>query len=242
MCPAASRRRTRRADRVTPDVPSARGSSLRRGGLLPDRQDFASVWSARRIAAPYPRHHRHHQARRPPPRQSSSGLHSDGSFSARVLTLGRGLGNAAPGLGNGECASCGTGANPTTSNACVCRVSDDQVQSPAPGDPPLARRVQVLLSPLPVTLDDSCGFDPGTWSVLRHVSPFGPRWHAPSVFWCVGGAAPEFYETPQATGRVSKLSANHNSPCAPVLHPTPETGVASFVVAFRAWLATQADQ
>lgn len=46
-----------------------------------------------------------------------------------------------------------------------------QVQYPAPGDPELARRVQVLLSPLPVTLDGSWGLDHGTWSVLRHVYP-----------------------------------------------------------------------
>ena len=46
-----------------------------------------------------------------------------------------------------------------------------QVQYPAPGDPVLARRVQELLSPLQVTLDDSWGLDHGTWSVLRHVYP-----------------------------------------------------------------------
>jgi 4,5-DOPA dioxygenase extradiol len=46
-----------------------------------------------------------------------------------------------------------------------------QVQYPAPGDPDLARRVQHLLSPLPVTMDYSWGLDHGTWSVLRHVYP-----------------------------------------------------------------------
>ena len=46
-----------------------------------------------------------------------------------------------------------------------------QVQYPAPGDPELARRVQQLLAPLPVRLDESWGLDHGTWSVLRHVYP-----------------------------------------------------------------------
>jgi len=46
-----------------------------------------------------------------------------------------------------------------------------QVQYPAPGDPNLARRVQQMLSPVPVTLDNSWGLDHGTWSVLRHVYP-----------------------------------------------------------------------
>ena len=46
-----------------------------------------------------------------------------------------------------------------------------QVQYPAPGDPDLAIRVQKLLLPLPVTLDNSWGLDHGTWSVLRHVYP-----------------------------------------------------------------------
>ena len=46
-----------------------------------------------------------------------------------------------------------------------------QVQYPAPGDPELARRVQTLLSPLPVQLDTAWGLDHGTWSVLCHVYP-----------------------------------------------------------------------
>jgi len=46
-----------------------------------------------------------------------------------------------------------------------------QVEYPAPGDPALARRVQQMLAPLPVTLDERWGFDHGTWSVLKHVYP-----------------------------------------------------------------------
>ena len=45
------------------------------------------------------------------------------------------------------------------------------VQYPAPGYPELALRVRDLLAPLPVKLDNSWGFDHGTWSVLRHVYP-----------------------------------------------------------------------
>jgi 4,5-DOPA dioxygenase extradiol len=46
-----------------------------------------------------------------------------------------------------------------------------EVRYPAPGDPDLARRLQSLLAPLPVTLDESWGLDHGTWSVLRHLYP-----------------------------------------------------------------------
>jgi len=46
-----------------------------------------------------------------------------------------------------------------------------RVQYPAPGDPQLARRVQELLAPLPVTLDNTWGLDHGTWSVLVHAYP-----------------------------------------------------------------------
>jgi 4,5-DOPA dioxygenase extradiol len=46
-----------------------------------------------------------------------------------------------------------------------------QVQYPAPGDPELARKIQQLLAPLTVTLDESWGLDHGTWSVLCHAYP-----------------------------------------------------------------------
>jgi 4,5-DOPA dioxygenase extradiol len=44
-----------------------------------------------------------------------------------------------------------------------------EVNYPAPGDPELARRVQKLLAPIPVELNESWGLDHGTWSVLCHV-------------------------------------------------------------------------
>ena len=46
-----------------------------------------------------------------------------------------------------------------------------QMSFPAPGDPKLARRVQEMLSPLPVTLEEGWGLDHGTWAVLCHVFP-----------------------------------------------------------------------
>lgn len=46
-----------------------------------------------------------------------------------------------------------------------------QVTYPARGAPELARRVQQLLEPLHVGLDNSWGLDHGTWSVLAHVFP-----------------------------------------------------------------------
>ncbi len=45
------------------------------------------------------------------------------------------------------------------------------VQYPAPGSPVLAERVQELLAPLAVGMDESWGLDHGTWSVLGHVFP-----------------------------------------------------------------------
>lgn len=45
------------------------------------------------------------------------------------------------------------------------------VRYPAPGDPDLAERVQRLLAPVEVRLDNSWGLDHGTWSVLKHVFP-----------------------------------------------------------------------
>lgn len=46
-----------------------------------------------------------------------------------------------------------------------------QFDYPAPGSPDLARRVQALLVPVTVKLDESWGIDHGTWSVLCHLFP-----------------------------------------------------------------------
>jgi len=46
-----------------------------------------------------------------------------------------------------------------------------QVEYPAPGSPQLAQRVQELLAPVSVVMDESWGLDHGTWSVLGHVFP-----------------------------------------------------------------------
>lgn len=46
-----------------------------------------------------------------------------------------------------------------------------EIKYPAPGDVELARRVQSLLAPVPVGLDNRWGLDHGTWSVLCHVFP-----------------------------------------------------------------------
>jgi 4,5-DOPA dioxygenase extradiol len=46
-----------------------------------------------------------------------------------------------------------------------------EYEYPAPGEPLLARRVQTLLTPVSVGLDNRWGLDHGTWSVLCHVFP-----------------------------------------------------------------------
>jgi 4,5-DOPA dioxygenase extradiol len=46
-----------------------------------------------------------------------------------------------------------------------------EVEYPAPGDTQLAVRIQEVLAPSPVSLDNSWGLDHGSWSVLRHLYP-----------------------------------------------------------------------
>ncbi|MGH7084095.1 MAG: peptidase dimerization domain-containing protein, partial [Acetobacteraceae bacterium] len=66
---------------------------------------------------------------------------------------------------------------------------------------------------------------------------FGAEWHAPSVFWFVGGTNPERYAKAKEAGRLNEIPTNHNPRFAPVIHPTLQTGVEALIVAARAWLA-----
>ena len=76
----------------------------------------------------------------------------------------------------------------------------------------------------------------GPTSASEDFGSFGAQWHAPSVFWFVGGTDPDIYAKAKEAGRISELPTNHNPRFAPVLHPTLETGVATLIVASRAWL------
>jgi 4,5-DOPA dioxygenase extradiol len=44
-------------------------------------------------------------------------------------------------------------------------------QYPAPGDVALAKRIQAILDPLPVALDERWGYDHGAWNVLANAYP-----------------------------------------------------------------------
>jgi hippurate hydrolase len=65
---------------------------------------------------------------------------------------------------------------------------------------------------------------------------FGTEWHAPSVFWFVGGTDPALHAKAKAEGRLNELPVNHSPHFAPVLHPTLETGVEAMVTAAMAWV------
>ena len=67
---------------------------------------------------------------------------------------------------------------------------------------------------------------------------FGAEWHAPSVFWFVGGIDPDTYAKAKAENRINEIPTNHNPRFLPVIHPTLEVGVEAMIVATLAWLAT----
>ena len=85
-------------------------------------------------------------------------------------------------------------------------------------------RVEELSAPVPASED---------------FGSFGTEWHAPSVFWYIGGTDPDTYDKARRAGRVSQdIPTNHSPNFAPVIHPTLETGVEAMVVAARAWLSS----
>jgi hippurate hydrolase len=74
-------------------------------------------------------------------------------------------------------------------------------------------------------------------SASEDFGSFGSEWQAPSMFWTVGGTDPVVYRQAKESGRLAELPTNHNPRFAPVIHPTLETGVETFVIAASAWLA-----
>jgi amidohydrolase len=74
-------------------------------------------------------------------------------------------------------------------------------------------------------------------SASEDFGSFGTEWHAPSVFWTVGGTDPDAYARAEQEGRLTELPTNHNPRFAPVLHPTLETGVQTLVTGACAWLS-----
>jgi len=77
----------------------------------------------------------------------------------------------------------------------------------------------------------------GPASASEDFGSFGVEWHAPSVFWFIGGVDPDTYAKAEREGRLSELPTNHNPRFAPVLHPTLETGVEAMVTGACAWLS-----
>ena len=77
----------------------------------------------------------------------------------------------------------------------------------------------------------------GPASASEDFGSFGAEWHAPSVFWFVGGTDPERYAQAKEAGRLNEIPTNHSPRFAPVIHPTLQTGIEALIVAARAWLA-----
>jgi amidohydrolase len=77
----------------------------------------------------------------------------------------------------------------------------------------------------------------GPASASEDFGSFGRQWHAPSVFWFVGGTDPNVYRKAKEAGRLNELPTNHNPRFLPVMHPTLQTGVQAMVVAALAWIS-----
>jgi amidohydrolase len=77
----------------------------------------------------------------------------------------------------------------------------------------------------------------GPASASEDFGSFGRQWHAPSVFWFVGGTDPDVYRKAKEADRLNELPTNHNPRFLPVMHPTLQTGVQAMVVAALAWIS-----
>ncbi len=77
----------------------------------------------------------------------------------------------------------------------------------------------------------------GPASASEDFGSFGAEWHAPSVFWFIGGTDADAYSKAKAANRLNEIPTNHNPRFLPVLHPTLESGVEALVVASQAWLS-----
>lgn len=74
-------------------------------------------------------------------------------------------------------------------------------------------------------------------SASEDFGSFGSGWHAPAVFWTIGGTDPDLYRQAKETDRLAELPTNHNPRFAPVLHPTLETGIEAMLAGAYAWLS-----
>ncbi|WP_240964766.1 hypothetical protein [Acidovorax sp. SRB_24] len=83
--------------------------------------------------------------------------------------------------------------------------------------------------------DKACETAPA--SASEDFSAFGRTWQAPCVFWFVGGTDPDAYAQAKAAKLLNKTPSNHSPKCAPVIHPTLETGLqAMLMTAASVWL------
>jgi len=58
----------------------------------------------------------------------------------------------------------------------------------------------------------------------------------PALYWFIGSTDPEIYAKMEAENRLAELPANHNPKFAPLIHPTIELGVQTFIVGALEWL------
>lgn len=58
----------------------------------------------------------------------------------------------------------------------------------------------------------------------------------PALYWFIGSTDPELYAKLEAENRLAELPANHNPKFAPLIHPTIELGVQTFIVGALDWL------